>query len=75
MARASAYRQIEVLSRAMPEARDSYLEAESRYRGGAASFLDVLEAHTAALDASVRLAEAVLRYRVAQALELRWGTP
>jgi outer membrane protein TolC len=74
-ARASAYRQTEVLSRSIPEARDSYLEAESRYRGGAASFLDVLEAHAAALDVSVRLAEAVLRYRVAQALELRWGTP
>ena len=74
-ARASAYRQIELLSRAIPEARDSYLEAESRYRGGAATFLDVLEAHAAAVDAAVRLAEAVLRYRVAETLELRWGTP
>jgi outer membrane protein TolC len=74
-ARASAYRQIEILSRAIPEARDSYIEAESRYRGGAASFLDVLEAHAAAVDASVSLAAAVLRYRVALALELRWGTP
>jgi outer membrane protein TolC len=74
-ARVSAYRQIEILRGAIPDARDSYLEAESRHRGGAASFLDVLEAHAASVDAAVRLAEAVLRYRVARTLELRWGTP
>ena len=33
-------RQIDVLSRAEPSARDAYLDAESRYRGGAATSLE-----------------------------------
>jgi outer membrane protein TolC len=69
------YREIQILTRALPDARDSYLEAESRYRGGAASSLEVLEAHTASVDAAVRLSDAMLRYRMAEALALRWGTP
>ncbi len=73
--RANAYRQIETLSDAIPVARDSYLEAESRYRGGAATSLEVLDAYASSVDAAIRLAQASLRYRLAQALELRWGTP
>ena len=72
---AGTYREIQILTRALPDARDSYLEAESRYRGGAASSLEVLEAHTASVDAAVRLSDAMLRYRMAEALALRWGTP
>ncbi len=72
---AGAYREIQILARALPDARDSYLEAESRYRGGAASSLEVLEAHSASVDAAVRLSEAILRYRLAEALASRWGTP
>jgi len=66
---------IEILSRAVPEARDAYLQTESRYRGGLASTLDVLEAHRAELDAAVLRAETVARYRVAEATLQRWGTP
>jgi outer membrane protein len=69
------YAQIETLSRAVPEARDSYLATESRYRGGAASTLEVLDAYAASVDVSVRLADAVARYRIAQAASLRWGSP
>lgn len=69
------YAQIEVLARAVPDSRDSYLEVESRYRGGTASNLDVLEAHSAALDAGVRLGDAIARYRVAGAVLRRWSTP
>jgi outer membrane protein len=69
------YRQIEVLSRAVPGARDSYLEAESRYRGGAATSLEVLDAYAALIDTQVRLADAAMRYRIAQAIEIRWGSP
>jgi outer membrane protein TolC len=69
------YDQIQTLSRAVPEARDSYLDTESRYRGGAASALEVLDAYAASVEASVRLADAVARYRVAQAAALRWSTP
>jgi outer membrane protein TolC len=67
--------EIEILSRALPDAQDSYLQAESRYRGGAATALDVLDAHAAALDAAVRRSDAIARYRVAEASLLRWGTP
>jgi outer membrane protein TolC len=71
----SLARQIEVLTRSAPEARDAYLNAESRYRGGSATTLEVLDSYSAAVDASVRLTEATARYRIAQALETRWGTP
>jgi outer membrane protein TolC len=69
------YAQIEILSRAVPDARDSYLQTESRYRGGAASALEVLDSHSAWVESSVRLADATARYRVAQAASLRWSTP
>ena len=58
----------------MPVAKDSSLASESRYRGGASSALDVLEAHAASVDAAVRLGDAMMRYRIAQALEIRWGS-
>jgi len=74
-ARARLYSQLEVLSRALPVARDSYLQAESRYRGGVASALDVLDAHAASLDAAVKRSEVVARYRVAEAALQRWSTP
>jgi outer membrane protein len=77
-ARAAAghlYEQIQILSHAAPDARDSYLEAESRYRGGAASALEVLDAYTASVDAAVQLHAAIARYRVAEAVVLRWSEP
>ncbi|MGH9364226.1 MAG: TolC family protein [Thermoanaerobaculia bacterium] len=69
------YRQIEILAGAVPVAWDSYLQTESRYRGGSATTLEVLDAQSAAVDARVRLADAILRYHIAQAVALRWGTP
>src|SRR5262249_51402785 len=66
------FRQIEILSRATPDARDSYLQIESRYRGGTASALEVLDAYAAEVDAKVRLNEVTARYRIAQAVSLRW---
>jgi outer membrane protein TolC len=69
------YRQIEILSRASPDARDSYLEMESRYRGGTATTLEVLDAYAGAVDAAVRLNEVTARYRVAQAVVRRWSEP
>ena len=68
-------RQIDVLTRAEPVARDSWLEAESRYRGGAATALEVIDAYGAAVDASVKLSQAESRLRIAEALERRWETP
>jgi outer membrane protein TolC len=68
-------REIDVLTLAEPAARDSWLEAESRYRGGAASALEVIDAYGAAVDASIKLAQAESRLRIAEAVEKRWGTP
>ena len=56
---AHLYKQIEILSRAVPDARDSYLDAQSRYRGGAATALEVLDAHSAAMEAAVRRSETI----------------
>jgi outer membrane protein TolC len=68
-------REIELLERASPVARDSFLDAQSRYRGGAATSLEVLDAYAASVDAVVRLSDAISRYRIAQALARRWGGP
>jgi outer membrane protein TolC len=68
-----AYRQYQLLSGAEPAARDAYLEAESRYRGGAGSSLEVLDAFSKSIDTAVRAVGAELAYRQAQALALRWG--
>jgi len=72
---ASLRKQIDLLSRAEPWSRDSYLEAESRYRGGAATALEVIDAYASAVEASVKLAAATSRLRIAEALERRWGSP
>jgi cobalt-zinc-cadmium efflux system outer membrane protein len=69
----SLSREITVLSRAAPTAHDAFLEAESRFRGGAATSLEVLDAYASAIDASVRLSDALARLRIAQALLSRWG--
>jgi multidrug efflux system outer membrane protein len=67
--------EIALLAKTEPVARDAYLEAESRYRGGAASSLEVIDAYAASIEATVRLSEAVSRYRISRALAERWGTP
>ena len=68
-------KEVELLSRAGPSARDALLDAESRYLGGAASSLEVLDAYSSAVDANVRLSDAAARYRIARALADRWGSP
>jgi outer membrane protein TolC len=72
---ASLYRQVEARRRNVPIAQDSYLQAQSLYRGGAATSLEVLDAYAAWIDASQAAADAVLSYRLAQAQLIRWGTP
>jgi outer membrane protein len=69
------YEQMVLLTRVVPEARDSYLEAESRYRGGAGSALEVLDAYAAATEAAVKLNAVTARYRIAQAVAARWSAP
>lgn len=69
------YRETELRKNALPLARDAYLAAESLYRGGTGTALDVLDSFGALIGASQAYAEAVFSYRVAQATALRWGTP
>jgi outer membrane protein TolC len=45
------------------------------YSGGAATALQVLDAYAAWINASESYADAILRYRQAEASALRWGTP
>jgi outer membrane protein TolC len=69
----NAYRLYRLVSAAGPQARDAYLEAESRFRGGAGSSLEVLDAFAKSVDIDVRATAAELAYREAEALAVRWG--
>jgi outer membrane protein TolC len=69
----SAYEQYRLLTAALPVARDATLDAESRYWGGAAGYLEVLGAFSAAVDTAVGQAQAELSYRQAEARLRRWG--
>jgi len=66
--------EVEVRLHTIETARDSYLQAESLYRGGAGTALDVLEAYDAWTNSNQAHADAELRYRLAEADLLRWGT-
>lgn len=70
---ASLYETIQIRSRAVPTARDSYVLAESLYRGGAGTALEVLDAHAALVDAEIAEATSLRQYRTAAARALRWG--
>ncbi len=70
---ADAYDRYRLLSDAVPVARDAYLDAESRYWGGAATAREVLDAFAAAVSATVDATQAELAYRQAEARVLRWG--
>jgi len=66
---------VAVRRRALPVARDAYALTEAQYRGGIGTALDVLTAYRAWIDAADALAAAVLDYRKAEALAIRWSTP
>ncbi len=68
------YGEIQVREAALESARDAYLQAESLYRGGSGTALDVLDAYRSWVAAGQAHEDAVLDYRVAQARVLRWGS-
>jgi outer membrane protein TolC len=72
--RMRAYQQVRLWASNVPVARDAYLQTASMYNGGAATALEVLDAYAAWVNASISYADAVLRYRQAEATTLRWGT-
>ncbi len=69
------YRVYQLRAQSVPIARDSYLEAEATYRGGAGTALEVLDAYSGWIDAEVARAQAAMDYRQAEAQRVRWGTP
>jgi outer membrane protein TolC len=72
---AARSREVEIRQRTAATALDSYLSAESLYRGGAATALEVLEAYATWIAANEAAAEAAFNHRVAEATLVRWGTP
>lgn len=54
-------------------ARDAYLQAESIYRGGQGSSLDVFDAYDAWIQAVQDRLDVIYNYRVAEADLYRWG--
>ena len=70
-----AYDEVATRAATVPVARDSYLQAQSLYRGGGATALEVLDAYSSWIDASNAYAGAVLTYRLAEAQVRRWSTP
>ncbi len=69
------YRQVQIWDHAVPVAEEAYLLAESSYRGGYASTLDVLDAFDQWIQAGRSAAQAAFAYREAEARAIRWGTP
>jgi outer membrane protein/S-layer protein transport system outer membrane protein len=65
-------RELATRRKAVPIARDTYVVAESLYRGGTGTSLDVLDAYRTLLDAEIAAAQATFDARVAEATLLRW---
>ncbi|HET8649627.1 MAG TPA: TolC family protein [Gemmatimonadales bacterium] len=69
------YRELQIRHQNVDLARDAYLEAESLYRGGGGSSLEVLDAYSDWSDALLAEADTLLAYRQAEAQLEKWGTP
>jgi outer membrane protein TolC len=67
------YREYEARSRAADLARDAYLQAESVYRGGQGTALNVLDAYDAWIQADQDRLDVIYSYRAAEAELYRWG--
>jgi outer membrane protein TolC len=72
---ADLYQSYQAASRAADAAQDAYLQAESLYRGGQGTALDVLDAYDAWIEADQTRLDAIYNYRAAQADLIRWGQP
>jgi outer membrane protein TolC len=68
------YRVLLLRQRNVPLARDAYLQAESLYRGGTGTGLEVIDAYAAWINAQLAEADAIIAYRQAHAQLIRWGT-
>lgn len=68
------YEEFQARDRAADIARDAYLQAESLYRGGEGTALDVLDAFDAWIQAFQDQIDTTFAFRVAKAELQRWGT-
>lgn len=68
------YKEYQALRISASTARDASLQAESVYRGGQGTTLEVLDAYDAWLQANQALLDVIYKYHVAQADMARWGT-
>ena len=68
-------RQIDLRSATVTLARDAYLQAESLYRGGEGTSLEVLDAYDEWIQAGENVVTATQGFRSAEARSIRWGTP
>ena len=69
------FEQIEHANRDVPAARDAWIDAESRYRGGVGNSGDVLDADSDAIEAEIRRIDLIRQFREADALRQRWSEP
>lgn len=70
---AAAYDELQTRAQTVPLAHDAYLEAESIYRGGQGTALDVLDSYANWVLASDAYESTLFDYRGAQAQLQRWG--
>lgn len=70
---ANLYLEYQARTRAAGIAQDAYLQAESLYRGGQGTALDVLDAYDAWIQADQSQLDALFGYRAANATLIRWG--
>jgi hypothetical protein len=72
---AHLYDQVEAWRAGEPIARDAWLHAQSLYRGGDASGLEVIDAFDDWSQAGLDRIQATLDFRLAQARLQRWEAP
>ncbi|MEO8901382.1 MAG: TolC family protein [Polyangiaceae bacterium] len=70
---AAAYDELQTRAQAVPIAHDAYLEAESIFRGGQGTVLDVLDSYSNWVAASDAYESTLFDYRSALAQLERWG--
>ncbi len=69
---ANLFALLKARAKLVPEARDAFLQAQTRYLGGVGTALDVLDSYRTWVDAQVAEAGTLFSYRRADAERVRW---
>lgn len=67
------FRELQTRNHQIPLARGAYVTAESLYRGGSSTAINVLDSFTALIGSEINRAEAIYQYRLSEARLLRWS--